>query len=487
VSAGVAVAGRFEALGDPLEVRGARRRAIRGIEREPLTEEALWLRGTDRVTDAPVIIEPRGGVFEWVRDLQHEAMARQAAAMALPYLVPVLHAGPGVVYADPPPGLPRGTFTVEEAAELGLQACVATASLRARGVGLLCFDRSNLRVTGAPGSYRIAWLVPGVPEMAAIEAGRGRRPPWVADPVRRTVLGLLDFFCSLLPEVRAIIEPIARRAIGCADVAALARVLLSLLPASSPLAASVERLPRVEVLPPLPMDWDGIIADGEGLLATVNEHHREYVDLPLASAYHQRACRTWAAGDAAAALSDAERALALDPHLPYATTCAILLDALGRRAEARRAIDGALDPPVPEEQRRFHPRYKESDAAARARALGVRGMIALREGDAAGAEADLTGALAVKLPDHEAALHAHGLGAARYARGDFAGAAEAEARSVELAPENARYRWALVGSLRKLGRVREAREHAEAILAREPEAASHRERFARLFGAEEGS
>jgi hypothetical protein len=45
----------------------------------------------------------------------------------------------------------------------------------------------------------------------------------------------------------------------------------------------------------------------------------------------------------------------------------------------------------------------------------------------------------------------------------------------------ARYRWALVLSLRKLGRDGEARRHTEEILARAPEDAAHRERFARLF------
>jgi hypothetical protein len=41
---------------------------------------------------------------------------------------------------------------------------------------------------------------------------------------------------------------------------------------------------------------------------------------------------------------------------------------------------------------------------------------------------------------------------------------------------------ALYATLRKLGRHPEARAHAEAILAREPDVAGHRERFARLFG-----
>jgi hypothetical protein len=69
-------------------------------------------------------------------------------------------------------------------------------------------------------------------------------------------------------------------------------------------------------------------------------------------------------------------------------------------------------------------------------------MIALRQGDPSAAERDLASALDGDLPAADAALYAHGLGAARYARGDFAAAAEAEARSVALAPDNPRYRWA---------------------------------------------
>lgn len=105
-------------------------------------------------------------------------------------------------------------------------------------------------------------------------------------------------------------------------------------------------------------------------------------------------------------------------------------------------------------------------------------------GSFAAAERDLRRAMELA----PTALHAHTLGAARYALGDFAAAAEAEAQSVALEPGTTRYRWALVGSLRKLGRDTEAREHALTILAQEPSAAAHRERFERLFqGSSPGS
>jgi tetratricopeptide (TPR) repeat protein len=478
---------------------------MRGRFEAPPRDALLGLRGVDRETGAPVLIEPRGPAYAWQQDLLHEAMTRRAATLASPYLVPALHVGPGVVYfrdrvdhssgtiakvrytgpgivrPELRAGLPRGAFTVTEAAALGLQACEAAASLHAAGVGALFFDVDNLRIISAPGGYRIAWLVPGVAELEQIESPPR---PRTGQPILDAVGGITSFFRSLLREGS---QPLLLlEAWQCGDVAALARLLLPLAAPSPALEAVVENMPVVRELPPLPLDWDTVIAEGEELLPVTHQYDREYVALPLAAAYHQRSNRTAAAGDPAEALKDAERAVALDPILSHATTRAVLVDRLGRHAEAREALDRALAvPPVSREVPfRFAetPADRATAARAKARALGARGMIALRLGDPSAAEPDLRAALDGDLPDPEVALYAHGLGAARYSRGDFAGAAEAEIRSVTLAPENARYRWALVGNLRKLGRHREAREHAEAILAREPDVAEHRARRARLFG-----
>lgn len=84
---------------------------------------------------------------------------------------------------------------------------------------------------------------------------------------------------------------------------------------------------------------------------------------------------------------------------------------------------------------------------------------------------------------HETAEVAHALGAALYACGDFEGAAAVERRAVELAPHNARHQWALVISLLRLDRRNEAHELARSTVALAPDDPSHRERFARLFGA----
>ncbi len=465
--------------------------------------EWRWGSGIEWKTRAPVLIEGGRGSHCWAEDLEREATARRGSSLGSPYLVRVLHVGPGVVWAEPPPGSPRGTFSAEEAAELALQACETAASLHAAGVGNhLCFDARNLRVTGPDESRRIAWLVPSASPLETLadaarpaalrEAGDAARR---GGPIRRALWGIVDFFADLLPAgtlERAkdgsllALSVMRRDPAGLpADVATLASLLVPLLAPSPSLPARIAAIPSVPVLPPILLDWDTIIAAGEAMLpagdAEALRPGQGYIELPLAAAYHQRAGRRWASGAHAAALADVERAAELDgASLSIATTRAVLLDTLGECAKAMAVIAAALDTPPPPPDPWDEPQVTSPTALTRA--LGTRGMIALRAGAPAEAERYLRGALDGTPPAREAALYAHALGAARYARGDFAGAADAEARSVALEPENNSYRWALVGSLRKLGRHQEAREHAEAILAREPKAAGHLERFARLFG-----
>jgi tetratricopeptide (TPR) repeat protein len=202
----------------------------------------------------------------------------------------------------------------------------------------------------------------------------------------------------------------------------------------------------------------------------------DYIALPLAAAYHQRASKAWAKGDGIAALRDAERALELDRDwLPYETTRAVLLDTFGRGKEARRSLGRALTRMEASSQKRPGISQKRPPSSSEfARAYATRGMIALRCGEPAKAARDLRRAMEL----HPIALYTHSMGAALYALGDFEGAAGADARAVELSPTNIRYRWALVESLRQLGREREALAQGEAIIALEPEVASHRERLA---------
>jgi tetratricopeptide (TPR) repeat protein len=161
------------------------------------------------------------------------------------------------------------------------------------------------------------------------------------------------------------------------DAATLARAFLALVPEEGALAARVEALPRVAVVPRVHPDWDAVIADGEDALAgPVDDWARAYFELPLAAAYHQRACRAWAAGDRAAALADAQRAATLDAvWLPYQTTRALCLDAAGRVAEGAQALDEALGRPPPADS--TFDRLPDPGPAEQARARAARGSIAL--------------------------------------------------------------------------------------------------------------
>src|SRR5262245_56331696 len=92
-------------------------------------------------------------------------------------------------------------------------------------------------------------------------------------------------------------------------------------------------------------DWDRIIAAGEALIAARPRLNAEteFVKLPLGVAYHQRTSRSLAQGNLTGALRDVDRAIEIDPYFfAYRTTRAIVLDALGRRAEARSQIDACL-------------------------------------------------------------------------------------------------------------------------------------------------
>src|SRR5262249_12498714 len=119
-----------------------------------------------------------------------------------------------------------------------------------------------------------------------------------------------------------------------------------------------------------------------------------------------------------------------------------------------------------------------ANADMMARAYAARGMIGLRLQMQADAAKDLRRALEYAVD----ASYLHALGAALYALGDFAGAEDVERRSVELAPKSARYRWAYAPTLVELGRMAEARVHAEAALALAPDDAALRARVTRVLG-----
>jgi tetratricopeptide (TPR) repeat protein len=249
-------------------------------------------------------------------------------------------------------------------------------------------------------------------------------------------------------------------------------------------AARIDTMPAIRVLPPPVRDWDAVIGDGEATLSTVSERYRRYVARPLATAYHQRACRSLAAGALEAARVDLERAVEIDPYVEHHTTLAVVLERMGRREAARavlaKGIVGA---------RAWGPVYEDEIIVAAgdhgppedlARALEITGLFALHDGDPAAAESALREAWTLA----PSASRAHALGAALYHRGDVAGAAELEWEAVARAPDHIRYRWDLAVSLARLGRAAEAKLHAEAALRHAPDDSPLRERFTRLFRAD---
>jgi len=423
--------GRFEVSGDPHEVTTVRhvlwkrtRLAYQYIARgfSP-KDDAYWLGGTDRQTGQRVYIHPRGFTYAWVHDLAIETVAQRVKALALRHTVPVLHVGPGIVYAAPPPAARRPSLPLEAAAACAQQACDVAARLHEQGCGRLSFGPSHLRLVQESGDWQIRWLVPGEPELdllEALEIADDRtaevdhprwRWPYVA-PIPYDLWQLAFFFFSLLaPDARTGRDLDADRrealrmlmrirdegpeAAGLHDAATMAG-LFALLARSPTLSA--KPLPVVRVFPRLYPDWDEVIVDGEALLKEIRLEAKqgsdldasEHIQLPLAAAYHQRASRSWARGDLEAALGDVDRALELDDHAPYHTTRAVLLDALGRRAEARAAISTAFEVDArPEETWSGGHEVDVDKNVERARAHLTRGIIALREGSVDLAEADV--------------------------------------------------------------------------------------------------
>ena len=482
---------RFELVSDPAPVvenlRQLWRKLWAGWAKLPLADDQLWVHAVDRASGASVRVVPRGARMFWGDDLRSEAVARVVMRMGLPDVVPVLHAGPGVVYAEPPAsdGWPR--LAVSDAAACALAACEVAARLLAVGVtNELMIGPGNLRVLGGG---RIAWLVPGVSTFAAVDDNAGgtcekrvaavfgalpESHDWQQDPVARVVWQLAGMFFELAGDealvkdmrLAAVARVFLARNTGL-DVAGLAGLLVELTAEPEAWRAWLAGLPVVRVPPRLALDWDLIIEDGEVLTATPPENvwsarHSAFVTIPLAEAYHQRACLAFNGGRIAEALGDATMAVKWDASVVHRTTRAVILDALGRMEEARAEIDAAFATPPLIEVEDWYGQALEP--AEEARVYATRGTIALRERAYVQAEEDLRRAFAAE----PTAARAHALGAVLYARGQVLAASQAEAISVSLAPDNPGYRWALVLSLVRLGRLAEARAHADELLKLAP-------------------
>ncbi len=398
-------------------------------------------------------------------------------------------------------------LSLAAAAACALEACELLAHLHARGfasgLDLISFTPANLRVFTDGREWHVAWRIPGGEsedlrpitddDIDALFSDEKDDASLVGCDIRR-LFQWFEALCSgaarpAAPEGVAALTALTQfgsREAGVgpfASVASFAGLLVPLVDDPSPWAARVATLPRVRSLPHVRLDWDAVIAEGEGMLAgpasaTLLWRGRDlprdgWVELPLAAAYHQRACRSFARNDLAAALRDVDRAVAIDDFFSYRTTRAIILDGLGRVAEARVALDRRSREPEP-------PRLIDWDQETMdredARAHATRGVFALHDGAPDLAAAELRRACELQ----PIAAYIHAFATALHAAGDRSGAAEADARAVALAPDEPRYRWALAVRLHELGRGDEARTHAEQALLADPE--RYRDRFARRFG-----
>jgi tetratricopeptide (TPR) repeat protein len=497
---------RFKLRGDPgaaVKLRyGLWKRSWHSTGSTLPAEDELWLRVVERESGAVGRLCPRGERYWWAKEVAREALARRVLVAKIPWTVPLMHVGPGIVHAEPPPVIERPTLSLGAAAECALMACevvVRTRALRCNGDGdCVYFGPRNLRVIEADGRWRIAWLVPGIAELAVLDrlAARAKQQGKDHSAADTTPAGeVRDLFFSLLPaaargarpELRALA---ARHGDGRDDVVSLAASFLALLDTPGEWTDRVAELAAIAGGPPAEQDWDFIITEGKA-----ESSDDPYITFPLAAAYHQRACRSAARGDLVAALHDVDHALAIDPFVAYRLSRAALLERLEQGAVARFELAAAFADPAlarpPATGGR--PSYVTSleyvdgewvhttsvRADVHARAHAIRGMFRCHDGDLDGAAEDLRRALEL----HETAEVAHALGAALYACGDLEGAAAVERRSVELAPHNARHRWALVISLLRLDRREEAHELARSTVALAPDDPAYRERFARLFGA----
>jgi len=506
IGAGELLAGRFELIDDEAEVVAYRRWLTQWIREDCVDEQRLWVRAVDRVTGRDVVYSPPIAEACEVSSTA-ERVARDVMALGLDAVVPVLHGGPGVVYAEPPAVTPRPTLALAEAAALALVACEVVAHMHAIGCDDLAFAPRHLRMTADERGWRIAWLIPTVPALARLDAPRVTTPaprgelPEVTeqdisalfgdDPVEPVATaaaqqGLAGLFFSLIDRAGRDDAALARLAeirdgrAWEADVVGLARLFLAIVSTPAVWTPRIAALASLGVASRRPRDWDAKIADLERSIAGLNTPQTA---IDLAWAYHQRACRSFAAGESQAALADVERAFGLDRSVGYQTTRAVILDRLGQRAVARADVAdacaraGMLQLGGPNDERLTGAYDEVVSRPDFARALATAALFDVHDGEFGWAEPRLRKSLEL----HPTAAAAHALGAVLYRRDEVEEAAAFEALAVELEPTNA-HRWALVVSLLQLGRVDEAREHGLAAVRSAPGDPAQRARFARLFG-----
>lgn len=456
--------------------------------------------------------KPRGWGARFVEREAIETAARVAMSIESPWLLPVVSASP-VVYAGSIEGArPDAPLAVADAVECLLQLCDVLARAHAAGWVGLAVDSHDVRVFRDGNGWRVSVVIPHPPTR-----GRYAHADWMrASPVRgdlcTAVLFLRDLVVGHVPEpfvmwgdgtgyARAVLPPLGDEGVrarlerlrddgdetpSITDAASLAEAVLPLARDPEAWRAKIDAMPR-RAPTALRRDWDRLVALGEAELA---ERPRDaYVVLPLAAAWHQRACAAFARGDSAAALADLDRCLALDRWCRYLVTRGTVREAGGDLRGALEDFSEAVD------SVRLHGPWNHDDdlnlssshwlsedgfsAGASedgARALYARGVTRYRLGDVDGACDDLTDAAS------NAYDPSHGDGSARFAFADLIDRALVTVLRARIARGHEDDRPPLVEALRALGRRDEALVEARLVLASRPDDERLRRRYRKRFG-----
>jgi tetratricopeptide (TPR) repeat protein len=439
-----------------------------------------------------------------------ETAARVAMSIDSPWITRVRSATPVVYEGNWRAERPSEPLAVPDAIECALQLCDALARLHAAGWTGLGVDLHDVCVHRDGGAWRVRVVVPHL-------APRGRfsyAHLWHdLAPVRRDLCAVMAFLRDLLaghtPAALAMwgdgyaYERLAFLALDDANARDLLDALFAVMATreahaafvdAASLAATLRPLARdpeawgarIDAMPrggptALRRDWSRLIELGEAELAT--RPNDPYVVLPLAAAWHQRACAHFAHGDLDAAGRDLERCLALDPWCRYLTTRGTLRcargDLPGALVDFTRAIDKLRIRRVDDvgSEAEFHVSpWNQGATDEGRRTLYARGVTRYRLGDLDGALLDLDDARRITwdtstegaetLPEFRRML-AQALVTVLRAR---------RAAGVDID------RWDLVDELLACDRRDEALTEARAAIAAQPDDAKLVKRFRRRFG-----
>lgn len=456
--------------------------------------------------------EPRGWGARFVEREAIETAARVAMSIESPWLLPVVSASP-VVYAGSIEGArPDVPLPVADAVECLLQLCDVLSRAHAAGWVGLAVDLHDVRVFRDGDGWRASVVIPHLPARERFSHRYWTHRSPVRNDLCTAALLLRDLVVGHVPEplsmwghahayldgeipslgdelVRArLVELFDREnhAPSITDAASLAEAVLPL--ARDPDAWRVKNDAMLKRAPSaLRRDWDRLTELGE---AELTERPGDaYVVLPLAAAWHQRACVAFARGDAAAALADLDRCLALDRWCRYLVTRGSIREAGGDLRGALEDYTEAVDSirlhgpwNVDDDLDLPSSRWLSADGFSPgayedgARALYARGVTRYRLGDLDGAYGDLT----------DAASNAYDLshddGAVRFPFAALIDRALVTVLRARIARGHEDDRPRLVEALRALGRNDEALVEARLVLASRPDDEQLRRRYRRRFG-----